>query len=72
MNLPPNVNEYATAKLHDRFLQARGITAADEDPSNRCAPVAPQVRWLREIGFENVDCRWKWLEPAVLGGATRR
>ena len=61
-----------SAELHDRFLQALGITAADEDPSNRCAPVALQLQWLREIGFENVDCHWKWLELALLGGATRR
>jgi len=60
-----------SAELHDRFLQALRITAADEDPSNRCAPVALQLQWLREIGFENVDCHWKWLELALLGGTKR-
>lgn len=59
-------------ELHERFLQALGIKAIDEDPSNQCAPVDLQLQWLREIGFEDVDCHWKWLELALLGGTKRR
>jgi SAM-dependent methyltransferase len=57
-----------SAALHARFLDAFGITAADEDPSNKLASVETQLRWLREIGFEDVDCHWKWLELALFGG----
>jgi tRNA (cmo5U34)-methyltransferase len=56
----------ATPALHRRFLEALGTTS--EDPSNRLAPVGSQLGWLREIGFEDVDCYWKWLELALIGG----
>jgi SAM-dependent methyltransferase len=55
-------------ELHARFLRALNITPADEDPSNKCLPIQIQLDWLREIGFEDVDCHWKWLELALLGG----
>jgi len=57
-----------TPELHARFLRALGITAADEDPSNKLVSVDLQLQWLREIGFTEVDCHWKWLELALLGG----
>ena len=58
----------ATGELHARFLRQLGIKEADEDPSNKLLDVETQLRWLREIGFQNVDCHWKWLELALLGG----
>ena len=61
-----------SASLHARFLQALGITTADEDPSNKLVSVGLQLRWLREIGFEDVDCCWKWLELALLSGVKGR
>lgn len=30
--------------------------------------VEPQLAWLRDAGFEHVDCYFKWLELAVFGG----
>jgi tRNA (cmo5U34)-methyltransferase len=59
----------ATPELHARFLRSLGITEADEDPSNQLVDVETQLGWLREIGFQNVDCHWKWLELALIGGA---
>ena len=61
----------ASTNLHGRFLRALGITEADEDPSNKLVNVELQLQWLREIGFDDVDCHWKRLELALLGGVKR-
>ncbi len=53
---------------HERFLQAIGITAEEEDRSNKLLDVHTQLEWLREIGFVDVDCYWKWRELALLVG----
>jgi len=55
-----------TSRLHAGFLQA--ISVEDEDPSNKLLDVETQLAWLREIGFEDVDCHWKWRELALLVG----
>jgi hypothetical protein len=44
------------------------MTAEQEDRSNQLLDVETQVGWLREIGFEQVDCFWKWRELALFGG----
>ena len=58
----PSVN------LHVRFLDAIGYTPEKEDKANRLLPMEVQLGWLRDIGFVEVDCYWKWLEMALLIG----
>ena len=62
----------ATPELHAFFLRAFGITPDDEDSSNKLAGVEMQLQWLRQTGFEQVDCYWKWLELALFGGTRPR
>ncbi|BCS32142.1 methyltransferase [Luteitalea sp. TBR-22] len=58
----------ATPAMHAWFLHALGVTPAQDDPSNKLAPVEMQLQWLRAIGFIEVDCHWKWRELALLAG----
>ena len=57
-----------TPRLHEEFLERIGFTVETEDPSNKLLDVETQLQWLREIGFVDVDCHWKWRELALLGG----
>ena len=52
--------------VHAQFLAAIGWP--DEDPSNKLLDLETQLRWLREIGFQDVDCHWKWRELALFAG----
>jgi SAM-dependent methyltransferase len=58
----------ATHNLHLKFLADLNMSLKDEDPSNKLLDMNVQLGWLREIGFVDVDCYWKWLEIAVLAG----
>jgi tRNA (cmo5U34)-methyltransferase len=57
-----------TSALHGAFLHAIGFTPAEEDPDNKLLDVQTQIEWLREIGFADADCHWKWRELALLAG----
>lgn len=58
--------EVTLEKARDDYLQ-RADRAA-----NILAPVEVQCGWLREIGFTDVDCFWKYFELALFGGFRRR
>lgn len=40
----------------------------DDRETNLLAPVEEQCRWLRDIGFQDVDCYFKLFELSVFGG----
>jgi SAM-dependent methyltransferase len=58
----------ATHRLHLAFFAAIEEPLENEDPSDRLLDVETQLGWLRELGFDDVDCYWKWLEMALLVG----
>jgi tRNA (cmo5U34)-methyltransferase len=53
----------ASPQLHERFR--REIGRAEDDPSDRLADLTEQLGWLRDAGFREVDCHFKWLELAL-------
>lgn len=57
-----------TTALHHEFLHCLATPPEQEDPSNKLLDVETQLHWLREIGFIEVDCHWKWRELALLAG----
>jgi tRNA (cmo5U34)-methyltransferase len=58
--------------IHLDFLRALGSGPEHDDPSNKLALVEPQLQWLRDVGFAQVDCFWKWRELALLAGIKPR
>ena len=54
-----------TENLHKIFFEKLGV---EEDSSNLILDVETQLKWLNEIGFEDVDCYWKWRELALIIG----
>ena len=54
--------------LHNEFLDRLEIKRNEEDPSNKLLAFETQLDWLRDLGFEDVDCLWKWRELALLFG----
>jgi SAM-dependent methyltransferase len=57
-----------TDALHVEFLTELGTSPDRDDPSNKLVPVADHLAWLRDAGFDDVDCFWKWRELALLSG----
>jgi tRNA (cmo5U34)-methyltransferase len=49
-------------------MRSIGESVEREDPTNKLLDVQTQLEWLRAIGFEDVDCYWKWLEWLCLSG----
>lgn len=55
-------------RLHLQFLERMGMRPEQEDTENKLLDLQTQLQWLRDIGFTEVDCHWKWRELALLVG----
>lgn len=60
----------ATPQLHEHFRAEIG--RQEDDPTDRLAGLCEQLTWLREAGFEAVECHFKWLELALMIGLKKR
>jgi len=60
--------EIRSSPRKTRAAIAREYYTRAATDANVLAPLEVQCDWLREIGFENVDCYLKVLELAVFGG----
>lgn len=71
-------NDAMTEHLHQRRRERgeevtldqvrRDFLGRPDRAANILAPVEEQCRWLRDIGFQEVDCFWKYFELAIFGG----
>jgi len=51
------------------FTEQEVLTTIERSRINdRPAPLMDQLLWLRDIGFERVDCTWRYMGYAVFGG----
>jgi tRNA (cmo5U34)-methyltransferase len=58
----------ASARQHERFRLAVG--RAQDDPADRLTGLCDQLGWLRQAGFEDADCQFKWLQLALFVGTS--
>lgn len=64
--LPARVDRFVDLGCGDgRLLR---LVRGKDDPADRLAPLCDQLTWMRHAGFIEVDCRFKWLEMALMVG----
>ncbi|MCL4180084.1 MAG: methyltransferase domain-containing protein [Verrucomicrobia bacterium] len=71
-------DEYFTDSLYAHHVRQGGVKSRSEiaeayvhradKEANILAPVEDQCAWLRELGYERVDCFFKTFELALFGG----
>lgn len=61
-----------SAALYEQFVQARWNHYRHPDPYDTPSPLFDQLLWLKEAGFEAVDCFWMRAGHAIYGGYKRR
>lgn len=54
-----------------REAVAQRFVYREDKKANILTPVEVQCNWLRAIGFQQVDCFFKWYELAVFGGVKK-
>jgi tRNA (cmo5U34)-methyltransferase len=55
-------------RQHIKFFNLIEEPLNQEEKTDKTLPVEKQLQMLRDIGFVEVDCLWKWYEMAMLIG----
>jgi tRNA (cmo5U34)-methyltransferase len=61
-----NLDLVVSANPHQHVRFRRAIGRERDDPTDRLAGLCEQLAWLRDAGFADVDCHFKWLELALV------
>lgn len=56
----------ASSEQHAQFRLAIG--RSQDDLADRLAGLCDQLEWLRQAGFEDADCQFKWLQLVLIAG----
>jgi len=67
-----STSRHPPTHLHTAFFARSASRSRTRTRLGRTLDVETQLSWLREIGFGDVDCYWKWLEMALLLGVKSR
>lgn len=62
------INHLSIHNKRDRQEVSQEYYNRPDKEDNILEKVDVQVNWLREIGFKQADCYFKWMELAVFGG----
>lgn len=60
--------ETGSSQLFEKFLEAEWNTYRYDDPIDQPSPLVDQLIWLKEAGFQVVDCFWLQAGHAIYGG----
>ncbi|MFB5599423.1 MAG: class I SAM-dependent methyltransferase [Nitrososphaeraceae archaeon] len=55
-------------RLKEYFRKEMARAPRNKEHEERLTNINVQIRWLKEIGYVDVDCYWRWLEFALLIG----
>jgi tRNA (cmo5U34)-methyltransferase len=62
------IDHIAARTGRDRGIVENEYHARPDRADNKLEPVEVQLHWLREIGFVEVDCFFKWMALAIFAG----
>lgn len=67
-----SIAETGSNDLFEQFVKAEWNYYSFDDPVDTPSPLAHQLQWLLEVGFQGVDCFWLQAGHAIYGGYKER